>query len=402
MSAALLEPLAVAVAQPVRRNQTPLTPCPLPLRVGEFWTSRQRAAHSLHEISYRACFKPQLPRYFIERLTQPGDRVLDPFMGRGTTPLEAALLGRIPLGSDANPLCAQLVAPRLAPPTLEEVADRLTRVPFDAAADTPEELLVFYHPTTLREIASLRTYLLQRDREGNLDAVDGWIRMVALNRLTGHSPGFFSVYTLPPNQAVSVAAQRKINTRLRQVPTQRNVKELILRKSRTLLKNCSPDDRQRLALMAGEAQLLNRQADRLDGILDDSVQLIVTSPPFLDTVDYAADNWLRAWFAGVDTRAMRLDCFRNVVDWTNYMTASLSACRRVLSPGGHVAFEVGEVRGATVKLEQHVLSAGARAGLEAVECLINVQHFTKTSNCWGVTNGTKGTNTNRIVIFRKA
>ena len=29
--------------------------------VNEFWTARQRSAHSLHEISYRACFKPQLP-----------------------------------------------------------------------------------------------------------------------------------------------------------------------------------------------------------------------------------------------------------------------------------------------------------------------------------------------------
>ena len=49
----------------------------------EFWTARQRAAHSLHEISYRACFKPQLPLFFIERLTEPGDVVYDPFMGRG-------------------------------------------------------------------------------------------------------------------------------------------------------------------------------------------------------------------------------------------------------------------------------------------------------------------------------
>ena len=38
----------------------------VPLLVNEFWTSRQRAAHSLHEVSYRACFKPQLPRFFIE------------------------------------------------------------------------------------------------------------------------------------------------------------------------------------------------------------------------------------------------------------------------------------------------------------------------------------------------
>ena len=48
--------------------------------VNEFWTSKQRAAHSLHELSYRACFKPQLPRFFIERLTGVGDVVYDPFM----------------------------------------------------------------------------------------------------------------------------------------------------------------------------------------------------------------------------------------------------------------------------------------------------------------------------------
>src|SRR5687768_15066936 len=57
--------------------------------INEFWTARQRQAHSLHEVSYRACFKPQLPRFFIERLTSPGDTVYDPFMGRGTTLIEA-------------------------------------------------------------------------------------------------------------------------------------------------------------------------------------------------------------------------------------------------------------------------------------------------------------------------
>src|SRR6266481_6389619 len=72
--------------------------------VNEFWTSKQRAANSLHEVSYRACFKPQLPRFFIERLTKAGDVVYDPFMGRGTTPLEAALMGRVPFGCDINPL----------------------------------------------------------------------------------------------------------------------------------------------------------------------------------------------------------------------------------------------------------------------------------------------------------
>src|SRR6266446_2251621 len=89
----------------------------VPTFVNEFWTSKQRAASRLHEISYRACFKPQLPRFFIQRLTEPGDLVYDPFMGRGTTPLEAALLGRIPLGCDINPLSQVLTHPRFNPPT---------------------------------------------------------------------------------------------------------------------------------------------------------------------------------------------------------------------------------------------------------------------------------------------
>ncbi|MGH9147625.1 MAG: DNA methyltransferase, partial [Vicinamibacterales bacterium] len=202
----------------------------------EFWTSRQRAANSLHEISYRACFKPQLPRFFIERFTQPGDVVYDPFMGRGTTVLEAALLGRQAIGCDINPLSAILVAPRLVPPSLDVVRARLDTIDFSRPTPRPDELLVFYHPDTLREICALRDYLNTRAQSGALDTVDQWIRMVAVNRLTGHSSGFFSVYTLPPNQALSLESQRRINADRRQIPPRRHVASLILAKSHALLK----------------------------------------------------------------------------------------------------------------------------------------------------------------------
>ncbi|MBN2564793.1 MAG: site-specific DNA-methyltransferase, partial [Candidatus Eisenbacteria bacterium] len=196
----------------------------------EFWTSKQRAARRLHEISYRACFKPQLPRFFIERLTEPGDVVYDPFMGRGTTLLEAALLGRVPYGCDVNPLGEILVGPRLSPPATDAVEARLGEIDFARRGRLPEELLVFYHPDTLREVVSLRRYLLERQQRAELDRVDEWIRMVAVSRLTGHSSGFFSVYTLPPNQAVTVESQRRINARRGQTPPRRSVPELILRK----------------------------------------------------------------------------------------------------------------------------------------------------------------------------
>src|SRR5690349_6593991 len=128
--------------------------------VNEFWTAKQRQAHAIHEISYRACFKPQLPEFFISRLTEPGDSVLDPFMGRGTTPVQAALMGRKPIGNDVNPLSVLLTRPRLAPPSVGEVLKRLGEVPWESGTLEREDLLVFYHPETLRQLCALRRWLL--------------------------------------------------------------------------------------------------------------------------------------------------------------------------------------------------------------------------------------------------
>ena len=75
--------------------------------------------------------------------------------------------------------------------------------------------------------------------------------------------------------------------------------------------------------------------------------------------------------------------------------------RRVLKPGGYVAFEVGEVRRGKLRMEELVVPAARAVGLIPVFVLINSQLFTKTSNCWGVTNQIAGTNTNRVILLRK-
>lgn len=369
--------------------------------VNEFWTSKQRAAHPLHEISYRACFKPQLPRFFIERLTESGDAVYDPFMGRGTTLLEAALLGRLPYGCDVNPLSRALVGPRLNPPSLLAVSERLSAIDLTDADEAPEDLLVFYHADTLREIAALKKYMLARQAAGLFDEVDAWIRMTALNRLTGHSPGFFSVYSLPPNQAVSVKSQRKINEKRNQTPPRRDVAKLIFRKSRQLLARLDAEEREVLSRSSVGAALVTGLADDARGIPGESVSLVVTSPPFLDVVDYAGDNWLRCWFLGVDPETVQISVPKKLEKWQEIMTGVFHDLHRVLKRGGHVAFEVGEVRGGKVRLEEAVLPCGIAAGLAPELVMINDQKFTKTANCWGVDNQVKGTNTNRIVLFRK-
>lgn len=374
----------------------------LPVFINEFWTSKQRAASSLHEISYRACFKPQLPRFFISRLTNPGDLVYDPFMGRGTTPLEAGMLARRPAGCDINPLSRMLLAPRFCPPTEHEVTERLSTLS-SLRADTSEfqDLEAFYHPKTLEKIVALRAYILDREASGRIDHVDAWIRMVATNRLTGHSPGFFSVYTLPPNQAVSVDAQRKINEKREQTPPERDLNAIIQKKTRTLLNKIDSSELRHLREVAPEAVLMTGSCDNTPELEDNSVSLVVTSPPFLDVVDYQKDNWLRCWFNGLDSASISIWQLKKIEDWMAAMTRMFSELRRVLVPGGHVAFEVGEVRGGRVLMETLVVPAAQEAGLVPKLVLINDQVFTKTANCWGVANSKKGTNTNRIILLQK-
>jgi hypothetical protein len=368
----------------------------IPYLVNEFWTAGQRQGHSIHEVSYRACFKPQLPEFFISRLTERGDAVHDPFMGRGTTPVQAALMGRTAFANDINPLSKLLTRPRLAPPALSAIAARLQEIPWNADVEVRSDLLAFYHPTTLRRLTALRNWLMEKAPIDNdePDHVTDWIRMVAINRLTGHSSGFFSVYTLPPNQAVSVESQLKINSKRDQVPPERDIIKIILKKSRTLLSDPVERTKRKYLLLTGKA-------DSTPQIPDGSVALVVTSPPFLDIVQYATDNWLRCWFAGIDVENVEIGMHKTEAAWTEMVRNVLSEQARLLRPGGHVAFEVGEVRGGKVLLERLVWSAAVGLPFDRLGVVVNQQEFTKTANCWGVSNNTSGTNTNRIVILRR-
>jgi hypothetical protein len=375
---------------------------PVPHYINEFWTSRQRQASTLHELSYRACFKPQLPGFFIRLLTREGETVYDPFSGRGTTAIEAGLLGRQVIANDINPLSAIMTAPRFTLPVEGEVAERLAMVPEgDERADL--DLSMFYHPETEVSLVALRRYLSGRRQSGTEDKVDRWIRMVATNRLTGHSRNFFSVYTLPPNQAVSQESQCRINARRGQVPPYKDVHAIIERKSGQLLSGLLTDERTHLASVGAGARFLTGDARETSEIRSGSVALTVTSPPFLDIVQYARDNWLRCWFNDLDALAISqgITMARTVQGWSVVMGEVFDELYRITRPGGWVAFEVGEVRRGTVSLDLHVVPLGRAAGFSCEGIVVNSQQFTKTSQIWGVANNACGTNTNRIVLFYK-
>ena len=371
--------------------------------VNEFWTSKQRQASALHEIAYRACFKPQLPRFFIRLLTNTGDMVYDPFVGRGTTTVEAGLMGRLVVANDVNPLSIILTRPRFYIPKINELTERLDKIKIDRNAKAEIDLAMFYESQTEAEICSLKDYLKLKVETGEQDYLDTWIRMVATNRLTGHSRGFFSVYTLPPNQAVSPESQRRINEKRNQKPEYRNTKELILRKSRQLISGLSEVQVKDLKEIGDKAIFLNVDSRLTNGIPPEIVQLTVTSPPFLNIVQYAQDNWLRCWFNGIDANEVsnKITMAKTIEEWCDFIGDVFTELYRITKKGGWVAFEVGEVQNGKINLDEYVVPLGLRAGFNCEGIIINEQDFTKTSNIWGIGNNKRGTNTNRIVLFQK-
>ncbi|RPI00867.1 MAG: site-specific DNA-methyltransferase [Ignavibacteriae bacterium] len=373
----------------------------IPRYVGEFWTSQQRQALSLHEISYRACFKPQLPRFFIEHLSNEGDTVYDPFSGRGTTALEAGLLNRNIIANDANPLSTPLCKPRFFPPVLADLMERLDQIPIRENAEADIDLSMVYHPRTESEIVSLKEYFDERRGRSEEDHLDRWIQMVATNRLAGHSKGFFSFSPLPPHQAVSAASQRKITLKAQQEPEHRDTRVIIFKKSKTLLSGVSPVDRQNLQQTGTQARFLTCDARETKAISSGTVQLTVTSPPFLDAVDYVEENWLRCWFNNLDPAeaAKAIPISRSLDEWSAVMFGVFRELYRVTKPRGFVAFEVGEARNKEIKLDEHVVPLGVKAGFSCVAIIKNqnFSNFTATKQ----KHEDSGFTQDVIVIFRK-
>ena len=368
----------------------------------EFWTNKQRQGSSIHEISYRACFKSQLPKYFIEKFTNEGDIVYDPFGGRGTTAIEAALLGRNFITNDINPLSTLFVTGRLNPPSLDQIEEGLfTRIKKNTKIDNID-LSMFFEKNTFQEINDLRNYFINKDIK-NLDNVDHWIKMVATNRLTGHSKGFFSVYTLPPNQAASANRQIQINLKRNQSPEYKDTSKIILNKSKQLLRKVSLTESENLLRASKEALILECDASKTNKIPSSSVKLTVTSPPFLNIVDYAQDNWLRAWFNNIDLKTLteKITMSKNLEEWSDKMRGVFAEIYRVSKKDGIVAFEVGEIKNGKINLEDSIIPIAEESGFNILEIMINSQNFTKTSNIWGISNNQRGTNTNRIVLMKK-
>ena len=126
-------------------------------------SNRDRVIGAPHDFyRYPARFSPIFAREAIKAFTQPGDLVLDPFCGGGTTLVEAISLGRRAAGMDVSSLAAFLARTKTTPISVHDKrriiawlesleADKVQKVD----AHTDPELDAAYYQRNLPEGARL-------------------------------------------------------------------------------------------------------------------------------------------------------------------------------------------------------------------------------------------------------
>jgi hypothetical protein len=391
------------------------------------WKAQPRLwGHSFHPMcSYLASFPAALAHAFVARYSRPGDVVLDPFSGRGTTPLEATSSGRIGVGNDLNPLAHVLTAAKLEPAAPAESRTRLATLrllwnagapawleraaalqaePTDGTAGpgVPAEVALAFHPRTFAQVLFVRAALDLDDR------VDRFLAAALTGILHGKSPSYLS--TLMPN-TFSMAPRyvRDYARRTGFESPQRDLFACLDAKLARLYRSPLPTA-PGLALLgdARDAGSRGREALRERG-LPDRARLAVTSPPYLRVIKYGYYNWLRAWFLGLDVRAIdrSLDDSHRREPYLAFLGEVLRDLRPALTDDGVAVVVVGDVasdRGRPqpggIGLAEEVWEvAAAPAGFRLAGIGVDDVHaHRKVTQLWGAEAG-RATQTDRILVL---
>lgn len=258
--------------------------------------------------------------------------MVDPFAGAGTIPLESALQGRRAFGADISPYAKILSLAKLFPPhSLDDALEKAEEALAEAEAlPTPDLRTVpvwvrqFFHPNTLREALNFAVIARRRGNE--------FLMACFLGILHHQRPGFLS---FPSSHLVPYLRDKKYpRGKFPEMYAYRALKPRLLAKVRRSFKRFSPNGN-----MVGEFSLAPVQQLKLPERFD----ALISSPPYMNALDYGRDNRLRLWFID-QTTAERVD--NDVTQRRQAFIDAISSLAHKVESGlrrqGYCVFVVGE------------------------------------------------------------
>lgn len=294
---------------------------------------------TLQQLSpYVGKMKSGMAKVLLALYSEPGDTVLDPFSGSGVVPLEAVLTGRRAWANDLSPYAyvltrGKLEAPgsrRVALQRVRELADLAEReVPSVDLTAVPEWVREFFHPDTLREV--LAAFRILHEQE------DFFLCSCLLGILHHVRPGFLSYPAshlvpylrrnkYPPDQFPGMYAYRDLRSRL------------LAKVKRAYRRPMLPVDWEQRQYRVWQVNSMSLPAD------DETVDAVVSSPPYFGALDYARDNRLRLWFLGCeDWKDLDATLTASRKVYLPQMAVCLREIHRVLRPASYCVLVLGDV-----------------------------------------------------------
>jgi len=352
------------------------------------WSGSSLGSEStLHQLApYIGKLKTSIAAALISAYSRPGDTVLEPFSGSGVVALEALSQGRNVIANDASPYAAVLTRAKLFPPTSEDAAIRKAAHYIRAAkrlakarqhrSEAPCWVKQFFHPKTLAEAHAL-TEILRRRGE--------WFLLACVLGILHHQrPGFLSY---PSSHLVPYLRLKKFpKLQFPALYRYRDLEPRLIAKIRRAYRR-APHIPPALA-----RSFTARDIRRLN--VDHTVDLLLTSPPYMNALDYGRDNRLRLWFLGVNTyRQLDARNCRTPEEFAELIGRLAVIADECLSRSGKVVLVVGEVRRKsqsinTAQIVRRVLTeAGEFQLVDAVQDLVpdlrrSRRHYCATKREW--------------------
>jgi len=301
------------------------------------------AAPQHYTCSYMAMFPPQLPHYFIQKFTDEGDVILDPFSGRGTTPVQAISQNRIGIGNDLNDLAYALTKGKIANPNLDEIIERLQllkrnyeKTTYQDFSEVPDKIKMIYHNNTLGQLLYLKEKLQWKEND-----IDSFIVMVLMGAMHGSSAGFLSV-SMPNTFSMGWKYVENYIQKHNLKKPDRDVFEVLEKRCKRFL-NKGKLPGSGIALFGDSKNLVKNNQDILK---PGTIDLIFSSPPYLKVIKYGLYNWIRLWWLvgsheGVDDR---LDDTHDLKGYLNFMKEIMKEMIPLINPEkGLICWVIGDV-----------------------------------------------------------
>lgn len=271
---------------------------------------------------------------------RPGEWVLDPFCGRGTTNFAARLLNLPSIGVDSNPVAAAIAASKFVRVRPDEVLDLCRSIlegkPHPKDVPHGQFWRICFEPETLEEVCKVREDLISDCSSEARVALRALILGVLHGPRGKLVPSYLSnqmprTYSTKPGPAIKFWLRRKLR------PSRVDLLEVVKRRAFHVFSDLPPKTKGR-ALRADSREISQRQLPR-------RFRWVITSPPYFGMRSYNPDQWLRNWFLGgppdVDYDQSGQLSHHSADEFVENLAATWRRMSRISLPGCHLIVRFG-------------------------------------------------------------